>query len=57
MDYSDYFVIDLHLQNSIKESSMCEDCKFYKDGWWELLMVEMPADYKCKADDEPKETE
>lgn len=33
---------------------MCEDCKFYKDGWCELLMVEMPKDYKC-VDYEQKE--
>ena len=35
---------------------MCEDCKHYKDGWCELFMVEMPKDYKCRADYEQKES-
>ena len=33
----------------------CESCKFYNNGWCELFMVEMPKDYKCRADYEQKE--
>ena len=34
----------------------CSNCKFYtKDGWCELLFVQMPKDFRCKYDYEPKE--
>lgn len=36
---------------------MCETCKNYKDGWCELFFVQMPNDYKCREDYNPKSDE
>ena len=36
---------------------MCENCKFYKDGWCEILFVQQEPEHECKHDFEPKETD
>jgi len=35
-------------------SRCCGTCKFYKDGWCELLFIEQDENHLCVADYEPK---
>ena len=29
------------------KNACCDICKFYKDGWCGLLMIEMPKEHRC----------
>lgn len=41
-------------REEMEKGECCETCKFYKDGWCELLFVGQEPEHKCQSDYESK---